>query len=294
MMADDTPVPEVLYKLMPERFADGDLILPFLTNSLIRFSPPGAMNDPLEVRGFVDNTDYKGEYDHLLRSELDRVARIPDRLRALSEKLKVHHVRSKLVEKHVSDPASAKANEWTRRFKLMDETFGILSLTKNISSSAMWSHYANRHFGVAIGFDFAELAKFADPTKGFSHLRPVKYTNEMTSFKLSAGKAHISSDIFFRKSKDWDYEGEWRIFNNFSKVPKRLIKFSDKKDRYGLAITMIRFNLKWIREIRLGVCATPETVSRVREFVREAMRPIKIFRMRASDSQYGLEEEQIV
>lgn len=90
---------------------------------------------------------------------------------------------------------------------LMD-AYKILSLTSLYNSPQMWAHYANNYSGVCFVFS----------SKGaLSDIRKVSYSDEKFHFNeedLSIrGIEPIDCirDVYFYKSRNWEYEQEWRI-----------------------------------------------------------------------------------
>ncbi|MDV2468927.1 DUF2971 domain-containing protein [Acinetobacter chinensis] len=83
---------------------------------------------------------------------------------------------------------------------------GVISFTESIDNFLMWSHYGDEHRGVAIEYD-ANHDFFKDA-------RPVDYSEKRVkeiAFKETQGELVFCDDVFFKKSKDWIYENEWRI-----------------------------------------------------------------------------------
>lgn len=262
-------------------------MLPYLANGLLRFSPPGALNDPFEIRGFRDNIDAKAVHDHVMTQKFAKARKASNPRAFLLE----FAARTSFLADQAIDPDAANARNWKRRFDRMDQTHGILSLTPRVDSSAMWSHYANRHRGVAIGFDFAKIADFSCSTKGFRRVQDITYTEELSELSFSDGLVKGATNVFFRKSKDWEYEDEWRIVANFEHASRSLVVNTHRKDSYGLPIRLVRFDQGFIREILLGVNAERETVEFVRRFAEKSKRHIPILQMKPSTTKYTLVRE---
>jgi len=83
----------------------------------------------------------------------------------------------------------------------MAKHFGVLCFSLHWQNPLLWSHYAERHRGVALGFDVDEQI-----------LKPVSYVKERPVFtQLTMEVAHW---LLFTKYIDWQYEQEARIFAN--------------------------------------------------------------------------------
>lgn len=92
------------------------------------------------------------------------------------------------------------------------ERFGLLCLSDNWRSPVMWAHYADKHKGVCLGFDFPEAPD--TPT-----VRRVEYNPARIRFKLDRTATRYGIDesyieaLLFTKAKEWAYEREWRTLS---------------------------------------------------------------------------------
>lgn len=100
--------------------------------------------------------------------------------------------------------------------------------SEDINSVLMWSHYSKYHQGFALGYD---LRSFLLPNRENLGLFPVVYSeqryNATQYFCYWIGKlmklplknqdtlAHIK--LLLHKSKEWNYEKEWRLINSQNK-----------------------------------------------------------------------------
>jgi len=79
----------------------------------------------------------------------------------------------------------------------------------------LWSHYGDRHRGIALGFDL-------DATK----CKRVKYVEERPELRtIDLAVAH---ELLFTKYVDWKYEEEIRTFTNLNDIdPETKLYFAD-------------------------------------------------------------------
>jgi Protein of unknown function (DUF2971) len=82
--------------------------------------------------------------------------------------------------------------------------FGILCFTKDWGNPVLWSHYADGHRGICLGFDV--------PAKGL--LKPIQYVRERTSLPIPP-TFDAMDKLLFTKYSDWSYEKEWRGWFQF-------------------------------------------------------------------------------
>lgn len=88
----------------------------------------------------------------------------------------------------------------------------ITCFTEKYNNNLMWSHYGDNHKGVCLGYKFR---------KNISHiLRPIDYIGLTTEIKENFSETLYSLDeiltieeLFYRKTKDWQYEKEWRLIH---------------------------------------------------------------------------------
>jgi hypothetical protein len=76
----------------------------------------------------------------------------------------------------------------------------------------MWSHYADQHKGLCIGYSIPERAASAlhKLTYGGSRLIEASTVKAMLNGDKDAQKK-VDHAVLSRKAKDWDYEKEWRL-----------------------------------------------------------------------------------
>ena len=77
--------------------------------------------------------------------------------------------------------------------------YGLLCFSLSWHNPLLWSHYAGRHRGLALGFDVAEEI-----------LKPVSYVKERPI--LTKIDPTVAQWLLFTKFVDWQYEEEVRIF----------------------------------------------------------------------------------
>lgn len=164
-----------------------------LLNSSFRFSTPGRFNDPFELNtGFVN---YKVSREELL----DRLLRnIPADEITTAHKKYIESLSTEELIKSYYDGL-----EIFRRSTL------ILCASRINSSTLMWSHYADSHKGVCIGF----YIPIMDSQKKLITMN-VHYANEITPLNLIGGSDFDRYIEFLKwiniKSHVWEYENEVR------------------------------------------------------------------------------------
>ncbi len=87
---------------------------------------------------------------------------------------------------------------------------GICCFTKGKENILLWSHYADSHRGVCLGFDYNLMEKI------FPQFDEVNYNDEPFYFDIKNPLDSVSRTAL-RKSSDWKYEDEIRFFMERSK-----------------------------------------------------------------------------
>ncbi len=112
-----------------------------------------------------------------------------------------------------SDRRFRQANKATKQE--MAQQHGLLCFSSDWQNPLMWSHYADRHRGLALGFDVDQQI-----------LKQVSYIeNRPVPNRIDIEAAH---SLLFTKYANWSYEREARIFTTLKdRDPKTGLYFGD-------------------------------------------------------------------
>ncbi|KKY51482.1 hypothetical protein AAY86_18520 [Pseudomonas amygdali pv. tabaci str. ATCC 11528] len=153
----------------------------------IRFTQPGAFNDPFELLPqFATDKDFADQLHNF-------------RFCVLSPR------RKGLDRSHIRIPDEYGSDIHARKLvSAMNDQIGILCLSRNLDSLSMWGHYADEYRGAVI--EFHEHHEF------FNGLNSVKYQKRRPVFNITdfLGRDIPISDLCV-KSKAWEYEKEVRV-----------------------------------------------------------------------------------
>ena len=92
------------------------------------------------------------------------------------------------------------------------EGWGLLSYSKRITDPVIWSHYADSHRGIALGFDFYDSAP--SPVT-YAQDKPILYAAEIVAVRESrreTAAAFVFRTGYLTKASSWAYEEEYRTF----------------------------------------------------------------------------------
>lgn len=126
------------------------------------------------------------------------------------------------------------------QFKIqLSKRFGILCLSKSFDNPLLWSHYGDRHRGVAIEIeadsDFFMPISY-EPEKIYLDIK-----RKLAGGGLTAGDAQL---ILSTKFEQWKYENELRIF----------CKLTDPPSDEGLHFYKFKDDVKPVRLILGALC----------------------------------------
>lgn len=115
---------------------------------------------------------------------------------------------------------------------------GVLSLSKINDNVLMWSHYAQNHEGLALGFDISkDMDLFSIPLK-------VDYQAEYVELNYFRDRADTIKRNLSTKAQCWKYEEELRVMKG--------------------PVGLVSFDPACMTDIYFGCAASPDFVTEVR------------------------------
>lgn len=193
-----------VYKYLPPERAS------YFDDALLRFTPPGALNDPFECFPALIDEVVKQALEYLETKVFARDSVGNDR----GERRKMERTRKKEIAQKIqalkNDPDLFAQGIHDYAAESINGRLGILSLSRRWDSSLMWSHYTNCHQGFCIGFD-RNHSFFADSARPRSDFRPVIYSHRRPTLTRMRTSPDDNKIILSTKSKDWEYEEEERV-----------------------------------------------------------------------------------
>ena len=95
------------------------------------------------------------------------------------------------------------------QFRLMITSFGVCCFSEIWDSILMWSHYADHHQGICLGYDETDFMK-----KHSGILNKVRYSThypDVTLGEITRDPNKMLEKYLLTKHVDWRYEKEWRL-----------------------------------------------------------------------------------
>ena len=237
----------------------------FLKNLTIRFSQPGAFNDPFELQPEFHVTD-----EYLSEGEEHPCTFV----------IHAHHSSYKkhLLNDHPKE-TQLKKLDGKKIYLQLNEQIGILCLTQENTlmpaNFLMWAHYAESHQGVVIEFK---------PESGFiQQSSPVHYLprRPIIDARLLYENKYVAIEDLYFKSDIWSYENEIRITKWLSECRNLNIK-----DPLGNDIYVSDVPLESIKCIYLGCNSSQKMKSAAFELYNSS--GVNVVFLKAHDEEYKL------
>jgi len=191
-----------------------------ILNNTLKFSSPNEFNDPFDCN------------EDLLKLRITKESAIKQ-IKDSKQKL-TRNERTRLIKK-ITNPntVSSKMKETKKDYKLA-------CFSEKSDETLMWSHYANKHRGICIGFSFPHqyTGKFI--------LCPIKYLKKIEKLDGDSETAKVILYWLTTKSERWSYENEIRAITQSKRV-----------NSYGL----IEFDRKYVSEIIFGCMVSEKDIN---------------------------------
>lgn len=229
--------------------------------SMLRFTQPGEFNDPFEMqpflKGLADTPTLENQFHGGFAKTLD--PQIDEMLAKLNltaeQKTRINRDAIKREVQSQAPKALELFNSFARMvtpvvsrqiYKSSNENLGVLCLTEKPDNLLMWAHYADHHRGVVIEFDEKHdfFNRRVGPQDEFRHFRKVLYSESRPTIFLNDSTA---VDFFYFKSKEWEYEQEWRLIAPLKDCSDRV------NDETGLPICLFAAPPACITAVAVGV-----------------------------------------
>ena len=212
----------------------------------IRFTQPGAFNDPFEMVPELYVPDSFGADQDI---QLSFSVTAPRRVSGVHE----------LAANFESDQCSDRNSRSIRAS--LDQTIGILCLSENPSSLLMWSYYADAYAGAVIEFDQSH-----DFFRGKFHLEYSAHRPKKDIRYYVSSDEPIPIAELCVKPKVWEHEVEVRVVRNLTDC-KLVAETSPKPKEYPIYVMDIP--PECIESVTMGERMTVDNQRRVWEMVKD-------------------------
>ncbi|QQO66694.1 DUF2971 domain-containing protein [Klebsiella michiganensis] len=137
----------------------------------------------------------------------------------------------------------------------------------------MWSHYADNHQGICLGYSIPEERKHLVNKVNYEGKTRTIFTSQVKRMldNDATAKKEIDDAIFLRKASQWGYENEWRVISNVGLQDSRFV------------LTDITFGMR----CKETTCFTLMKALEQREY------PVKFYRMEEIANKFELKRTSI-
>ena len=216
-----------------------------LETERISFTPPAEFNDVFDTRPNVVPLTSKAVLKQRAKAqENEAQAHLPPSFHLLprKERRKKHREIVKEVVHQMRENADNIAEQIQSRLQIeINKRFGILCLTTNPDNKLMWAHYADGHRGMVLEFD-TTYPRFVVTEKEHR----VLYPGTPATYNPTVG----SQGWWKIKSKEWEYEQEYRIATLLEKCEKKVLT-------NGKTIFLHKLPRKCVKAVYMGLHYCP-------------------------------------
>ena len=179
--------PETMYKYTSFKNA-----LNILTSNKIYFAHLSEFNDPFDGRVILDieTPENRKVYMEYIEEKARKRNLILD---------------EKKIQEFVNNPSHEFACDV--RDRILKENLGFCCLTDTCQSLPMWAHYAGNHTGCCLVLDFSKHSHQKSPEDDFPFysMKKIKYRSDLPKYNMNSTWLY-----YVYKSREWEYENEWR------------------------------------------------------------------------------------
>ena len=178
-----------------------------------------------------------------------------------------------LLAVNVADPLHRQAFRSLK--EELNKSKGLICFSAAWSNPVLWGHYAERHTGIALGFEVAE----PNPAQAIYSEHPIEIPVDAATGKLILDEPLVER-MLRTKFADWRYEDEWRVFVNLDHSTKESgMYFYDFSDVLRLT------------EVILGPrCELP--IERVRALLASSTREVTVRKARIAFESFRVVEDR--
>ncbi|MEZ9653099.1 DUF2971 domain-containing protein [Vibrio splendidus] len=205
-------IPEVLYKYR----AFNQFTVMSLINRSVWFSKPTTFNDPFDCQ--IKFCEAKPSKDAYLKMIEQARLKLENKI---GRNVTLSIPNSAFLGEELSADYMEQISDFREQIETIMSESSVLSLSENNTNTTMWSHYADCHQGICIAYDMSNLLGTADTTMithKVDYVDADKITvNQYAKYaECCCGNDNeefnsIVREMLTTKSKDWEYEHEWRV-----------------------------------------------------------------------------------
>lgn len=263
-------IPDKIYKY--HTFDLNGYFKGLIENTKLYFSSAEKFNDPFDCNVVPD---YESGSDKDIFEKFLSFAKDEHPKLSIKEQIKIAKKEADKNRPILQDPKLFNK----RKDDIINNLFGICSLTEKNDSLLMWSHYADSHRGFCVELDGKELRKIGLNYRLINEVIIIeKVTYSQTYPVVNPYKIRNHGELLgwiITKSSDWEYEQEWRMI--YAEHPNEVVEFPDKI----------------MKAIYLGVNCSKENEDIVKDLIQNKKYKPRLFRAKLRRFEFGIDFEEI-
>lgn len=251
-------IPDILYKYRDWNDENHKRII---TKNELFFASADLFNDPFDA-----TLPFKYKKDEMTEENIIKKLFLTgrDMYPNISEEELQKMVKERLITQNFNSDKYWRDNH-QNFINETNKTYGIFSLSSKSDNLLMWSHYAKAHTGFCIGFCKYELFETVQGAFGKIH-----YSEHFPTMPLFGDNVPYILEILMTKSKDWEYEDEYRLIKVHA--PRSVFIYNDS----------------CIKEIIFGCKMTQKNREEIIEVVQSKKSKIKLYECLIDNEEFKL------
>ena len=263
-----------------------------LQEGRLKVSLVSSFNDPFEcLFGVVGQMTRQKANAYLRRRYnepdfLDEVIRNAPHLKLKTRKAARRYIKANRktgIEALASGFDKIKQSTREEQIKITDDSLRVVCFSASTatpySEILMWSHYANKHHGILIGFEFPALIT------GKFRIERMQYSRERVAVDISddvlSDPVQTALKLSLKtKSIAWEYENEYRLLTT---------RDVTTRDHTKPGFEFIPFDKAWVKEVTFGTRCPADVVVECCELLKHKYPRAIRQRAKYHPTEYALE-----
>lgn len=254
----------LLYKYRSLDKASTEFTLKIISAQEAYFSKPDSFNDPFEFRPRLSLEATKAEFAAYLDGLYQR------KFPWLNRQQRKASVAAVLKDKSRNHQSAEAAEVLSAGLANISRRCGVYCLSADPANILMWSHYADCHRGICLGFDGANTNPF------FGRAQQVSYQESYPVANIIKDHPSTYQDkVILSKAAFWAYEREWRIVEH----------------ERGSGI--YRFDKNDLKQVIFGVKTSSKDIETVLQLLNEKGMTPQMYKARLHEERYAIVLDRI-
>lgn len=247
-----------------------------LLNSQLFFNSPEQFNDPFDTLPLISA---KRDKERLIRFGTKVVMDAENAPKKIAKKKATHKVNT---DPRFKDD-DAVYNTATESFSRLRSRMGVCCFTTNCPELIlMWAHYADKHKGICLEFDFPDNggswkvnSEKINREMFISPFLPMTYSYKIPSWNVLTDDGSGIHTSIVTKSKEWEYENEIRLVCN---------KYTG----------LLKYNELSLRAIYAGCKMNDSKFNELKSTIKKLHFQPRLYRMQINKEKYALDAVHII